>query len=250
MTPGRILLITKDHHVNKLALLLSVVKSKELSYKVLVLKESDEIMVNYVAEPLWHQMIALCQDKLFQPHRAPGHTILTIQPIDIFEISDKTIKINTDVVIQDWEKRQIERFRKDPPGQTCQQAVQDLLKLTMSANDEKVSNKLEFLHFINDLKLNDQELYYNLLDMYDLKDKLIDHLPSTQIPNFVTHFSTVFKRKFLEEKAKDLAHKLSNCSLTLYPDYEKRIELLQKLNYVDNQNRGKSNFYLENLTNK
>lgn len=52
----------------------------------------------------------------------------------------------------------------------------------MLANENK--NKLEFQHFIIDLKVNEQNLYRALQEMYDVKDKLIDHLPSTQIPNF------------------------------------------------------------------
>jgi len=48
----------------------------------------------------------------------------------------------------------------------------------------------------------------------------------------------VFERKFLEEKKSNLEFRLSNASLTLYPDYRKRIELLQKLGYVDANNTG------------
>jgi len=137
-------------------------------------------------------------------------------------------------VLQDWEKRQMERFRYDPPGQTCTQAVQELEKLTMQANENK---KTDFLHMIIDLKVKEQDLYHALTEMYDLQDKLIDYLPSTQIPNFDEQFETVFSRKFLEEKKKKLEYKLSNASLTLYPDYQNRIDLLRKLSYVDMDNR-------------
>ncbi|XP_030766444.1 helicase SKI2W isoform X2 [Sitophilus oryzae] len=52
-------------------------------------------------------------------------------------------------------------------------------------------------------------------------------------------FETVFERKFLEEKKKDLEFQLSNASLILYPDYQNRIKLLRKLDYVDPKNRVK-----------
>nr|CAI5856094.1 unnamed protein product [Callosobruchus analis] len=239
LTPGRILVVTHKSHINKLALLLSQGRSKQFQYKVLVLNDSSSRCKDEPPkEDLWYYMLGLTQDKLFQPLGTPGHEILTVSPVDIFEISAKTLKTNPDLIIQDVEKRQMERFKDNPPGQTCVEAVQELHKLTMLANSNSNSaNKLDFLHLIIDLKVNEQGLYHNLKKIYELKDKLIDHLPSTQIPNFEQQFSTVFERKFLEERKKNLEFKLSNASLSLYPDYENRIELLRQLYYVDDQNR-------------
>ncbi|KAJ8963290.1 hypothetical protein NQ318_018757 [Aromia moschata] len=189
-------------------------------------------------EDLWYYMLGLARDKLFLPLSSPGHEILTVSPADVFEVSGKTLKLNMDVIAGDVEKRQMERFRHDPPGQTCVQAVQELHKLTLLANDDRAGNKLEYLHFVVDLRVSEPGLYEKLKTMYESKDKIIDHLPGTQIPNFEQQFATVFTRKFLEEKKKNLEFRLSNASLLLYPDYENRIALLKTLNYVDNQNRG------------
>lgn len=92
---------------------------------------------------------------------------------------------------------------------------------------------------MRDLNVNGQDLYFDLMEMYQAKDKLIDHLPSTRIPNFQEQFGAVFERKFLEEKKKDLEYQLSTPSLALYPDYKNRIELLKTLGYVDGENTGK-----------
>lgn len=178
-------------------------------------------------------MIGLATDNIFIPASSPGHEILTIPTSDIFEITNKTVKVDTDLVIKDWEKRQIERFRNDPIGQTCQQAIQELHKITMSAKSQ-----LSYLHLIQDLKVNEHKIHDDLQVVYKFKDVLIDHLPSTQIPNFEQQFSSVFTRTFLERKRDDLKHYLSSASLSLYPDYENRKELLRTLKYVDNQNRG------------
>ncbi|CAG9764055.1 unnamed protein product [Ceutorhynchus assimilis] len=231
LTPGAVVVITHKRHTNKLALILS---KKPAGYRVLVLSHQNTNKDSKEKEPLWYQMLALAQDKLFMPLDNPSHEVITISGTDIYEISSKTIKLDVKLVESDWEKRQQERFKYDPPGQTCAQAVQELQKLTMMANENK--SKLEFQHFIIDLKVNEQHVYYDLQKMYDLKDKLIDHLPSTQIPNFEEQFATVFERKFLEQKKNDLEFKLSNASLTLYPDYQNRIELLRKLGYVDAEN--------------
>lgn len=241
LTPGRILVVTHKNHINKLALLLQAnTRSKQFQYKVLVLTDSKVTKTEELKEDLWYYMLGVAQDKLFLPVGTPGHEMLTISPQDIFEISAKTLKINTEYVISDIEKRQMERFKDNEPGQSCVQAVQELHKLTLLVNTTTNSmNKLEYLHYTVDIKVNDPDLYRNILEMYNLKDKIIDHLPSTQIPNFEQQFTTVFTRQFLDEKKKNLEFKLSNASLLLYPDYENRIALLKQLNYVDNQNRGK-----------
>lgn len=240
LTPGRILVVTHKNHINKLALLLQVVsRSKQLQYKVLVLTDSKHAKNEELKEDLWYYMLGIAWDRLFLPVGTPGHEMLSISPLDIFEISAKTLKVNTEYVIRDIEKRQMERFRDNEPGQTCIQAVQELHKLTLLANGSaSATNKMEYLHYTTDLKINNPDLYRNILEMYNLKDKIVDHLPSTQIPNFEEQFTTIFSRQFLEEKKKNLEFKLSNASLLLYPDYENRIALLKGLNYVDNQNRG------------
>nr|XP_023019779.1 helicase SKI2W [Leptinotarsa decemlineata]XP_023019780.1 helicase SKI2W [Leptinotarsa decemlineata] len=237
LSPGRILVVTQKHHINKLALLLSTIRSKHLQFKVLVLSDDTAQKDNDPKEDRWYHMLSLAQEKLFSPEGTPSHEILTVSAVDIFEISNKTVKTNSELVIRDVEKRQMERFRYDPPGNTCVEAVQELYKFTMLANTNDSSNKLEYYHFIMDLKINEQDLYQALKKMYDAKDKLIDYLPGTRIPNFEQQFSSVFMRKFLEGKKKDLEFQLSNASLSLYPDYENRIELLRKLKYVDNQNK-------------
>ncbi|KAJ8934479.1 hypothetical protein NQ314_013354 [Rhamnusium bicolor] len=211
MTPGRVLVITCKNHINKLALLLQVARSKQVQYKVLVLTDSSTETNKEFKEDIWYHMLGLAQDKLFLPLGTPGHEILTISSTDIFEISAKSLKLNTEYIISDFEKRQMERFKDSPPGQTCVQAVQELHRLTLLTNDSsKSSNKLEYLHFIVDLRVNEPEMYNNLKKMYELKDRIVDYLPSTQIPNFAEQFATVFTRKFLEEKKKNLEFRLSN----------------------------------------
>ncbi|XP_066249016.1 superkiller complex protein 2 [Euwallacea similis] len=230
LIPGGLIVITHENHVNKLALILS---KKGANYRVLVLAECGDLKKEN-KQDMWFQMLGLAQEKLYFPSNNPSHAVISITGSDIFDISSKKIKLDMRLVELDWDKRQQERFRLDPPGQTCSQAIQELQKLTLMANDNKSS--LELQHFIRDLKVNEQDLYHDLTDMYSIKDKLIDYLPSTKIPNFEEQFKAVFERKFLEDKKANLEYRLSNASLTLYPDYQKRIELLRKLGYVDAEN--------------
>lgn len=237
MIPGRVLLITKQEHINKLALLLNAnVRGGKATYRVLVLK--DDRVIACDKTDIWYKMIGLASEKIFSPIGTSTHDILTVSPVDIFEICSKTVKIDGDMVVKDWEKRQIERFRNDPPGQSCSYAIQELTKININAVEEK---KIQYLDLTNDLKVDDAILYERIQILNRLKEHLRDLIGSVQIPNFEEHFHSVFTKKSLEDKRNQLQFKLSNHSLTLYPEYESRILLLQELKYVDSQNRGKTN---------
>jgi antiviral helicase SKI2 len=132
LTPGRILLISQKEHVNKLGILLTVGKSKTDFIKVLVLcsdqkaetnGSGDEIHLSVASgkeksaeenerDPLWYKMLGLAsKNKIFIPDGVGGHAVLTLTASDLLEILKEKVSIDTDLVIKDWEKRQIPRFR-------------------------------------------------------------------------------------------------------------------------------------------
>ncbi|CAH1977541.1 unnamed protein product [Acanthoscelides obtectus] len=80
LTPGRILVVTHKGHINKLALLLSQARSKQLQYKVLVLNDPSTCTDKTPNEDLFYYMLGLAQEKVFQPLGTPGHEILTVTP--------------------------------------------------------------------------------------------------------------------------------------------------------------------------
>ncbi|XP_044744519.1 helicase SKI2W [Coccinella septempunctata] len=235
MTPGRVLLICWKNHINKLAILLSVARGNQ-QYKVLILSEKDLEKCKLDEKTLlWYKMISLASMKIYCPTGNVDHELIDIEPSDILEITGKVIKTTPELIISDWNKRMQPRFRNDPPGQTVSKATQELHKLTLSANNSDVGI-LQYSHFLRDLHVRDSELYLNLEEMYLLKEKVHDTLFSTQIPNFVEHFSIVFSKKYLEEERDTLKFLLSKSSLALYPDYQSRIKLLKHFEYVDNDN--------------
>lgn len=238
MIPGRVLLITHGTHLNKLGVLLAAGKtSKAVSYKVLVL--TDDLKEMSPSKPdMWYKMLSLATKKIFSPIGVGTHTVLTISQLDIWEICSIVLKINADLVLKDWEKRQIPRFKDDPPGQSCNVAVQELTKLTIStAGESKDDSNLKYLHFLHDLKINDQAIHEKISILDTLREKLHDQVDSVQIPNFEDQFISVFKRKYLEDQKAQMNFELSHASMALYPDYESRIQLLKRLNYVDAHNR-------------
>lgn len=239
LSPGRIIVITQKHHKNKLAMVLSFVKGKQPSYKVLILSDLTVDIKNVEKEDFCYYMMALAEDRLNLPTESQCHEILQISPMEIFEITSKTLHLNTENVIRDVEKRQMERFRDAPIGQTCVDAVSELRKLTTLANNGDPQTVLGYLHYVADIKVNEQDLYHKLKEMYDLKEALLRTVEYKKIKNFEEMFVKVFKKKHLEEKRRHLQFLLSHESLSLYPDYENRIDLLKKMEYVDSQNRRK-----------
>lgn len=49
--------------------------------------------------------------------------------------------------------------------------------------------------------------------------------------NFENEFSTVFERKQIEWKCKELEVMLSTEGMTLYPEYQKKLQVLKELRY-------------------
>lgn len=134
LTPGKMLLISHKEHINKLGILLILdTHRKERVFKVLVLCSDektkrddygDEIQLSvtsfdeekskkhYEHDPFWYKMLGLAsKKKVFIPDEVGGHTVLTVAADDIIDIVKNKVSVDTNLVFQDWEKRQIPRFR-------------------------------------------------------------------------------------------------------------------------------------------
>nr|CAD7426744.1 unnamed protein product [Timema monikensis] len=266
MIPGRILLIYHRTHANKLALLLKAeVFRREPVYKVLVLCNATsrppggDIQLEVVRkEPLtpnsspreeepsesWYKMVGFAAGKeVFVPTGVPGHEVLTITPFDVFEITHLLVKVNSSLVLDDWIQRQNPRFKDAPIGQSCLQAVQELTELTHNIGSK--TKKLEFVNVTKEMQIKDASLLTKLARVNELKARLYD-FECTRIANFeqqVTphlalegQFEEVFRSKQLEEKREYLKMMQSDKSLSLYPEYMNRVNVLQALKYVDRNN--------------
>ncbi|XP_015587568.1 helicase SKI2W [Cephus cinctus] len=246
LTVGRILIISHMHHYNKLALLLRIVpKGVDLQYKVLVLDNSEETpssddiqLETPDSKPEsnlksinFYKMIALTKKELFVPEGVASHQVLQIPPDDILEITNCTMKVDSNLIISDWERRQIPRFKDTPPGPTCQAAIQELTTISLNA----VANPEILLPYTN-MSVNDHELLTNMTYLENLKKKL-SNFKYGDIVNFEEQFELVFMRKELEDRRAKLQFALSDESLTFYPDYKNRVEVLRHLRYIDQDER-------------
>lgn len=178
---------------------------------------------------MWHRMIALTpQHRFFEPEGSGGHQVLTLEPANIIDITKVVVKVDAEVILNNWLQRQMPRFKDTPIGPSTQKAIAELMKLHQQIKSQK--QKLEFVNFRQDLKMA-QDL--ELIAVY--RKKLEKTLPCTNVGNFEQEFAPVFDRKQLEAKQKELKFKMSNQNLSLYPEYQYKLEILKRLNYIDDQ---------------
>ncbi|XP_034485202.1 helicase SKI2W [Drosophila innubila] len=237
---GRIIIITHGTHYNKLAILLNVksVLGKDTIYKVLVLdhqfkskNQGDTINRG----ELYYKILSLTpQHRFFHPEGIGGHTVLDIKAIDIVNITKSTIKVDADVIIRNWEQRQLERFKDAPPGATVVKVVTELQQLNEAFNANPDS--IKYINMSKEINVNadDEMAMLNYVD--HLKRQVGDVLPHTNIAGFEQEFDKVYERRVLEINIEELRFKNSAKNLTLYPDYCNKLQVLRSLNYIDELN--------------
>lgn len=173
-------------------------------------------------------MIALTKPRFYKLNAAPGFRILTLEPSDIIDITTTTFKIDADAILNNWSQRQKPRFRDAPIGPSTEKAINELVTFHKSLKSDKA--KIPFINFKQEYKMV-QDL--DLIAHH--RKKMEQLLPHTKIANFEQEFAPVFDRKQLEAKQADLRFKMSNQSLTLYPEYQYKLDVLKRLNYIDDQ---------------
>ena len=223
LTPGRVVVLDAKGFRSAAAV---VLLNKDGNIKILVLagKNSslcdDEDDQSILPRPV-------VGGKLFYPAGQCSQVVTTISVDDIAVVSVKVLKVNAERIIEDVKKREQPRFRNDPPGQSVQLAVQELLRLVESNPDGLLP-----VDPVSDLRLQDLDLVQDVRRFQYL---------AAQLPNFRCVHDPVFEENFRRLRASMLARDecrrlrnlLSDDSLTLLPEYQYRVRVLQKLGYVD-----------------
>lgn len=113
LTPGRVLLISHKQHYNKLGVVLEkLINKSDVTYKVLLLTNQGSTMEEVDAKPeSWYRLLSLHHTKIFVPQGVPSHEVVTIAPLAILEITMMEVKADFSLVVNDWNKRQLPRFR-------------------------------------------------------------------------------------------------------------------------------------------
>lgn len=125
--------------------------------------------------------------------------------------------------------------RDNPPGQTFKRTLEELTELTR--NVKMNSSKLEYLNIFQDLTITSSSDMEMVKDLKRLKSKIME-FNTESIINYEEQLKEVFRVKSLEMKKENLEYLLSYQSMSLYADYQSRLDVLRELKYVDNKNSG------------
>eukprot|EP00088_Acartia_fossae_P019600 TRINITY_DN2144_c0_g2_i3.p1 TRINITY_DN2144_c0_g2~~TRINITY_DN2144_c0_g2_i3.p1 ORF type:complete len:1086 (-),score=228.13 TRINITY_DN2144_c0_g2_i3:272-3529(-) len=241
LSPGRVILINYRGCVNVPCLMLSTdTKTKERSHSVLVIEPQIELSMSELSleSTLESQqsedkrcltMLALAREKVagLSVSSQQDHTLLTIKDEDIMHITANTLKIDVDKIVKDVKKREIPRFRGDPPGQSVMTAIESLIKLA----DPTVS-KMELIRPKQDFRVQEVELLLKLQKMDEMESKL-KQIEATDTQEFKVIFDKVYSVKSKEEELEKCNYLCSEASLSLLPEYHCRIDVLRGLQYID-----------------
>ncbi|KAJ6653457.1 hypothetical protein lerEdw1_009211 [Lerista edwardsae] len=203
--------------------------------------------------------------KLFLPEGPCGHTIKKLGPADIVGITTKTLRVNAERILEDFNKRQMPRFRvsamrirlpdapahacsakpeppryggprrlfslpahrNDPPGPSATTTTQELLRLA-----EGSPNGLPSLDPVNDLQLKDLEVVEGVVRARRLEEALLG-FQCVHSPRFHMEFVRFRERQQVLEELEQLRYLLSDQSLLLLPEYHQRVEVLRSLGYIN-----------------
>lgn len=113
LVEGRVLLISYQHHYNKLGFFLGFQKKREEFYKIFILTSVEETNKAKNDDKLetWYNVVSLTKKKFYQPVDNPIHEIINVPASSIIEVTNVVVNINCKLILSDWEKRQIPRFK-------------------------------------------------------------------------------------------------------------------------------------------
>ncbi|MBN3308147.1 SKIV2 Helicase, partial [Amia calva] len=230
LSVGRVVVINNSQHTNALGVILQVSSdSANRTFTALVLCEKDgEGTLKPDAAPTPPKSPQLlCSTALFIPEGPCGHTVQKIRAEDVTGITVKTLRVAPDRIIDNFNKRQMPRFKLDPPGQAISTTTQELLRLA-EANPDGVAT----LDPVNDLQLKGVEVVEASMRLRILQESL-GQFTCVHSPRFSEEFSRLQERMVLQEELDRLQFLVSDQSLSLLPEYHQRVEVLKSLQYVD-----------------
>ena len=233
LTPGRIVLIDNNQYKNALGLILkaSPMSARERSFITLMLceqnpREKEESISSQLQDDN-EKPCPVINRSLYYPEGACGHCMETLKTTDITDITTKVLKINADKIIDDIRKRQMPRFKSDPVGQSTSVATQELLRVV-----ERNPDGLPTLDPVRDLHIRDMDIVEDFRRLDMLRD-LLASFQCIHDPSFRENFQQVRSNAKKKQEFQQLKFLLSDESLQLLPEYQQRIEVLKKLQYID-----------------
>lgn len=235
LTPGKVLIFSAGPYINQLGVLLNTSGPRQTPYKILALEtaEKDSNQYNFESDDNWYRMLGFTTmyDYIGTEESTLNHTILCIGAKHIIAITKMNLKIDEKIIIQDYDKRQMPRFKDAPIGVSCASAVQELSRISHAVRTGATT--LERVSLTQSLSITTGEILQSLDKMKNCLKELEAQKKCTDIANFKTEFANVYERKQTERKRDKYKRLLSFENLALYSDYQRRLLVLRELNYID-----------------
>ncbi|XP_041081672.1 helicase SKI2W [Polyodon spathula] len=230
LSAGRVVLVTNSVHSNALGLILQVSSdATSRTFTTLVLcerqKEGERPEAQRGAKTPTPE--DLLSTRVFLPDGPCSHTVEKLKAEDISSITVKTLRINAERIIDDYNKRQMPRFKLDPPGQAVTKATQELLRLA-----ESNPGGITPLDPVNDLQLKDLDVVEGSMRVRQLQETL-QTFTCAHSPKFTQQYARLQQRMVIQDELERLQYLISDQSLSLLPQYQQRINVLKTLKYVD-----------------
>ncbi|KAK2149228.1 hypothetical protein NP493_3034g00010 [Ridgeia piscesae] len=219
LCPGRVVLTDISDHHNVLAVVLQT--GRDRTYTVLAVCSQGASTDQASDQCDTSTPRPLLANQLYLPDGACGHCIVTLTASHITSVTTSTVKVNSDKIINDYNKRQQPRFRDDPPGQSASVATQELVRLIESHPDG-----LPELDPMRDLHIQDMDLVEQFQRINFLRSSLLSAYKCVHDPNFIENEAVGSE----EERAPLPALR---ASLQLLPEFQLRVKVLRELSYVD-----------------
>ncbi|XP_048344709.1 helicase SKI2W [Sphaerodactylus townsendi] len=236
LSVGRVIVVNNQEHKNALGVILQVSSdSTNRAFNSLVICEKNPTEGDSAANPEGGMSSTadvplpddLLRTRLFLPEGSCGHVIKKLGPADISGVTTKTLRVNAERILEDFKKRQMPRFRNDPPGPSAATATQELLRLA-----EGSPEGLPLLDPVNSLQLKDIEVVEGVMKARHLEERLLG-FQCVHSPRFPTEYIRFQERQRVQEELEQLRFRLSDQSLMLLPEYHQRIEVLRSLGYIN-----------------
>jgi len=237
LAPGRLVVLNHKGLTNILGIVLGVdLKAKQRTFQVLICSNAESVtdpaLENKALDDGRRDLFMGLVDQKIQVSDVMNnhHSLINLTDDKIIHITNKTIKIEPDKIINDIKKREIPRFKYDPPAQSVASALQQLIKFTDQMSSVEVPADVLSL---KDFKVQDLDLVSSVQKMITLKDA-IEMMECRTAPDISKIFGTVYEVMSVRDEIDRMEYLCSEASLALLPDYNCRIAVLRQLQYIDN----------------
>lgn len=224
LTPGRIITVRTEGRKNVPGVLLSVDKDGYCKVLLISAKEQPEDVTNRYSNmeeksTNTDEEIGWSKSIFFANESKPEICTLTFE--DFQMIANKTLRVDVDKILKDWSK--MRSYVNMPPGQFISATFQELCAYCETRRDGLPS--------VN-INVKDMQLMEDIMQFERLESSM-EKFQCVECPLFKEHFSQMNFLMKTEEEVSKYQFLVSEESLLLHSDYEKRKEVLKNLGYID-----------------